>query len=225
MRVALSSTPSLMPTLSPGRHRNPKKGACFMEFASFLAGERWSDHPACTHPLLAALARDVNDLSSDAARAQLMPLVNRVIGLASDDPRVWTAISVRAAVAALPVASFDRQRALAVGILNALDGSVEHDVQLTELAESALAQAPDAARWARRYIDSMLLSREFGPQAAVTMVHTASVGIALACVLDSDRRLAEVLEFAIEDLEALLSHREPSGDVAVAVERDELQLA
>ena len=30
-----------------------------MEFASFLAGERWSDHPACTHPLLAGVARDV----------------------------------------------------------------------------------------------------------------------------------------------------------------------
>jgi len=28
-----------------------------MEFASYLAGERWSDHPACTHPLLAVLAR------------------------------------------------------------------------------------------------------------------------------------------------------------------------
>ncbi|WP_344829386.1 hypothetical protein [Nonomuraea dietziae] len=42
-----------MPILSRGRHRNPRKGACFMELASYLAGERWSDHPACTHPLLA----------------------------------------------------------------------------------------------------------------------------------------------------------------------------
>ena len=49
--------PQLLPVLSRGKHRNPRKGACFMELASFLAGERWSDHPACTHPLLAALAR------------------------------------------------------------------------------------------------------------------------------------------------------------------------
>ncbi len=28
-----------------------------MELASYLAGERWSDHPACTHPLLAEAAR------------------------------------------------------------------------------------------------------------------------------------------------------------------------
>jgi hypothetical protein len=27
-----------------------------MEFASYLAGERWSDRPACTRPLLAELA-------------------------------------------------------------------------------------------------------------------------------------------------------------------------
>lgn len=39
--------PELLPVLSPGKHRNPRKGACFMEFASYLAGERWSDHPPC----------------------------------------------------------------------------------------------------------------------------------------------------------------------------------
>jgi hypothetical protein len=37
--------PALLPTLSRGKHRSPRKGACFMEFASLLAGERWSDHP------------------------------------------------------------------------------------------------------------------------------------------------------------------------------------
>jgi hypothetical protein len=39
-------SPALLPVLSRGKHRNPRKGACFMEFASLLAGERWSDHPA-----------------------------------------------------------------------------------------------------------------------------------------------------------------------------------
>ena len=63
--------PELVPVLSRGKHRSPRQGACFMELASYLAGERWSDHPACTHPLLAALARDVNDYSSDAGRSRL----------------------------------------------------------------------------------------------------------------------------------------------------------
>ena len=63
--------PDRMPILSPGRHRSPRRGACFMEFASYLAGERWSDHPECTHRTLALLARMVNDRTSEAGRARL----------------------------------------------------------------------------------------------------------------------------------------------------------
>ncbi|MDX6241462.1 MAG: hypothetical protein QOG10_6286, partial [Kribbellaceae bacterium] len=69
-----------VPVLSRGKHRNPRKGACFMEFASYLAGEPWSDHPACTHPLLAGVARDVNDCTTDAGRSRLAPLIPSVIG-------------------------------------------------------------------------------------------------------------------------------------------------
>ena len=46
-----------------------------MELASFLAGERWSDHPAYSRPLLAALARDVNDCTSDTSRQRLAELI------------------------------------------------------------------------------------------------------------------------------------------------------
>src|SRR6266498_6021242 len=67
--------PALLPMLSRGKHRSPRRGACFMEFASLLAGERWSDHPACTHPLLSAVARHVNDWTSDAGRPRLAPLI------------------------------------------------------------------------------------------------------------------------------------------------------
>ena len=81
-----SFSPGIMPVLSRGKHRNPRRGACFMEFASFLAGERWSDHPACTHPSLAALARLVNDWTSDTNRPRLAHLVPSVIGLTSPVP-------------------------------------------------------------------------------------------------------------------------------------------
>ena len=94
--------PDVMPILSPGRHRSPRRGACFMEFASYLAGERWSDHPKCTNGSLAHLARLVNDLASDAARARLTPLIPAVIGLTSDDPMLDVRLAVRAASAALP---------------------------------------------------------------------------------------------------------------------------
>jgi hypothetical protein len=73
--------PALVPVLSRGKHRNARKGACFMEFAAYLAGERWSDHPSCTHPLLSELARQVNDCTSDEHRSRLVPLIPSVIGL------------------------------------------------------------------------------------------------------------------------------------------------
>src|SRR3989337_2921875 len=63
-----ADAPGILPVLSKGKHRNARKGACFMEFASYLAGERWSDHPSCTHPLLSELARLVNDHTSDEQR-------------------------------------------------------------------------------------------------------------------------------------------------------------
>ncbi len=116
------AAPLVVPILSAGRHRNPKRGACFMEFASYLAGEPWSDHPACTHPLLASLARDVNDRLSDARRSDLAPYIHRVVGLTSDGPLASTKIATRAAIAALaiaalPIAAVERQRALAVALI------------------------------------------------------------------------------------------------------------
>ena len=90
--------PELVPVLSRGKHRSPRKGACFMELASYLAGERWSAHPACTHPLLAALARDVNDHTPDAGLARLAVLAPsgsscRAASLSALDPVVTEVLS------------------------------------------------------------------------------------------------------------------------------------
>lgn len=76
------TTPDLMPILSSGDHASPKEGACVMEMASYLAGEEWSDSPACTHPVLASMARVVNDRLGDSARQSLLPLLPRLMGTA-----------------------------------------------------------------------------------------------------------------------------------------------
>ncbi|HEU4425413.1 MAG TPA: hypothetical protein VFR67_23005, partial [Pilimelia sp.] len=144
--------PTLMPVLSRGKHRTPRKGACFMELASLLAGERWSDHPACTHPLLAAVARDVNDYTTDAGRPRLAGLIPSVIGLTSDDPHVDARIALHCATTALPLVSAERQRVMAVAVLACervladLDGRPAKT--LTRRSRSALADVPEAARWA-----------------------------------------------------------------------------
>ncbi len=147
--------PELVPVLSRGKHRSPRKGACFMELASYLAGERWSDHPACTHPLLAAVARCVNDYTSDANRARLAGLVPSVIGLTSDDLHVDARIALRCVRTALPVVAAERQRVMAVSVLTCERVLADLDGRpvgwLEEQSRWALAQVPQAVRWAHDF--------------------------------------------------------------------------
>src|SRR4029450_1317921 len=50
MSARLAGVPEVVPQLSRGKHRNPRKGACFMELASYLAGEACGDEPAWEPP-------------------------------------------------------------------------------------------------------------------------------------------------------------------------------
>jgi hypothetical protein len=209
--------PASVPVLSAGKHRNPRKGACFMEFASYLAGERWSDHPACTHPLLAALARHVNDCTSNSGRQRLVWLVPSVIGLTSDDPHMDVRIAQRAAMTALPVVAADRVMAVAVltceRVLADLDGRPAGSMSEESLA--ALAQAPLAADWARRFTAGTGISvRTFRRHAAPTIVRDAVVGIARACIPDPDQLLHDLLAAAIEDCTPWVSPRPEASAAA-----------
>jgi hypothetical protein len=202
--------PDVVPVLSRGKHRNPRKGACFMELASFLAGEAWSDHPACTHPLLAGLARLVNDYTTDAGRQRLATLVPSVIGLTGDDLHVDARIAQRAATMALPVVGAERQNVLAVSVLACdrilaeLDG--RSPSQLEQTTRDALARAPHAARWARRFAEGIAISPEsFRRRSAPMTVEYAVEGIAKACVEDPDAMLRTLLTEAVEDTQALLT--------------------
>jgi hypothetical protein len=207
--------PDLVPTLSRGKHRNPRKGACFMEFASFLAGERWSDHPACTHTLLAHLARLVNDHTTDAGRHHLVPFIPAVIGLTSDDPHVDVRIARRAATTALPVVAEERQRVMAVAVLASnrllanLDGRPPGS--LDDESRQALSQVPHAAKWARRFTRETPISptgfRRRGAPSAVTQ---AVAGIAAACIQDPDGLLRDLLVAVIDDFAAWLHPAAPT---------------
>lgn len=90
------NVPNYMPVLSAGKHSKPSEGACIMEYASFLAGEKWSDTPSCTHPVLALTAQWINDNLSDDDRHVLLPLLPRLMGTSvGKDDHV---LSVRLAV-------------------------------------------------------------------------------------------------------------------------------
>jgi len=93
----VAGLPAGMPALGPGKHSNPRQGACVMEYTALLAGERFSDQPRCTHPALGELARQVNDRLSTTARAGL---ARRAPALAAIGPRV-PGVAAAAAAAAL----------------------------------------------------------------------------------------------------------------------------
>jgi hypothetical protein len=196
-------TPDLMPVLSRGKHRNPRKGACFMELASYLAGEKWSDHPSCTHPLLAALARDVNDHVGEYGRTRLVPLVPSVVGLVGEDPRVDAWIAREAALTALPVVSAERQGVAAVGLLrcermlNGLEHRSRHYVSPRTAA--ALDNVPIARDWARGFTAlGWGGGGSFARRSAPAIVHSAVSGIAGSTVADPDAILVDLLRRMIE---------------------------
>jgi hypothetical protein len=82
----MAAIPDGMPILSRGKHKNPARGACFMEYTALLAGEPFTDAPRCVDRELAAVLRHANDTLSDADRPRLLPLLGRAIGLAVRPP-------------------------------------------------------------------------------------------------------------------------------------------
>jgi hypothetical protein len=72
--------------LTPAAHLLPEDGTCLMEAVSAAAGLSWSDNPTCTHPLLAHLARLVNDASTEAGRQVLLELIPGLANATSDAP-------------------------------------------------------------------------------------------------------------------------------------------
>jgi hypothetical protein len=180
-----------------------------MELASYLAGERWSAQPACTHPLLAALARDVNDHIGDAGLARLAELVPSVIGLTGDDLRLDARVALLCARMALPVAAASRQQVMAVSVLACeqilaiLDGRPAGS--LGERSRAALAQVPHAAQWARDFTargaagDTPLTPQAFRQHSAPFIVHAAVEGIARACIPHPDQMLGDLLIGAIAE--------------------------
>jgi len=219
-----TTTPEFLPTLSAGKHRTPAQGACFMEYASYLAGERWTDRPACTDAILAELARCVNDSVSDDARQRLIHDVHRVIGLRADE-RLSLRIALRAAATAIRWVSEDRQKSLAIGMrgmLLALARRGEASGPAIEYAEAALDDVPRAAARADEYFAKvghrpMHLIEVGGTQA----VRHAVEGILVASEPPAaDARLAGMLRDAIAEAEAIVRGAATRAAEAPRAERD-----
>jgi hypothetical protein len=71
--------------LKSGGHTAPDNGlvdACVMEAVSYIAGEPWSDHPACTSKVITSFLVNWNDALDDEGRQKLKPYIPRVVGTA-----------------------------------------------------------------------------------------------------------------------------------------------
>jgi hypothetical protein len=66
--------------LSKGKHISPEDGACVMELASMLAGEPFSDHPACACPVIGSFLRAYNDSLDDSRRQDLYAYAAKIVG-------------------------------------------------------------------------------------------------------------------------------------------------
>ena len=79
---------SLVSRLALGKSSHPATDAptdgamCVMEAVAYVAGEPWSDAPACACPVISAFMRAWNDgLPTDADRVRLLsPLIPRLVG-------------------------------------------------------------------------------------------------------------------------------------------------
>ncbi|HEU5037627.1 MAG TPA: hypothetical protein VFT70_11525 [Nocardioides sp.] len=196
--VAQYRVPDGLPTLSRGKHRSPRKGACFMEMASVLANEPWSDKPRCTDPLLAQLARLVNDHSTDANRSELAVMIPSVIGVHGTG-LAWD-VQLVAAVAgnAVPDVPEYLQRALAGGLIRCEELSRTLGLDTTGIRAS-LDQVPGAEAWARQWLDGTpLTEKQFRRRSAPQVIRCAVRGIATGAMADPDARLAELLRVGID---------------------------
>lgn len=197
----MTTAPMMMPMLARGKHRRPRRGACFMELASYLAGEPWSDHPACTDAALAQLARLVNDLTTDAGRPRLAPMIPSVIGVRELGRTYLEEVALIAALRALPIASLEHQHGLGVGMLRIIGDSGRYPFAVREpwrgRAEQMMADHSALRAWARAFVQRTKVAPT-ATSVATPLTVIATRAIAEACVADPDAELRELLDDAIE---------------------------
>ena len=145
--------------LGAGRHRDPAEGRCLLELVSTLAGERWSDHPRCVHPVLGSIARRINDACSDAARDELIPLAAALIGTASAPVSgLLVAKCARAALSVRPDLRRLRHRRWPARsfVADAVTVLAEHAECPDQRLIALLRECVDAANWVPHSVYSLL---------------------------------------------------------------------
>jgi hypothetical protein len=140
--------------LSKGSHE-PDGEMCVMEAVAFVAGEPWSDHPACASKVIGAFMRDWNDALDDEGRQKLKPYVTKLVGSAAskavEEKRAWLAtdwLIHHQAPAWLDLAGCTEQAAALRALPPVLSTAKAKKAQPTLDKARADASAARAAAWA-----------------------------------------------------------------------------
>jgi hypothetical protein len=86
-----------VPWLRKGVGETPAYGGCILQVIDWIDRGKWTDQPECVHPVLAAVAIELNDRLDDRGRQRLLDLAPRLMGTASDDPMLTTRLACFAA--------------------------------------------------------------------------------------------------------------------------------
>lgn len=82
--------------LTGSHYPNDEHRMCVMEAVAFLAGEEWSDHPACASRIVGTFLRAWNDVLPDDQRQELRQYIPRLVGSAGtpeqEERRSWMAL-------------------------------------------------------------------------------------------------------------------------------------
>jgi hypothetical protein len=162
-----------------------------MAAASWLAGEPWSDHPRCTHPSLAAIARLVNDACTQTGRDRLLHLVPDLIGLRGRKPDLAPALVLLCTETARHQAPGGRAARLAA----------RADSRRAARRLQRLRHGGPLARWTR--LTDRLYARTVVERVAARTV--AQLSAATTATADED--LLDLLRQALQLSRGILSHQ------------------
>ncbi len=158
--------------LKQGSHKRGKGDEfCGMEFVAKLAGEPWTDDPQCSHPVLSAYVRQLNDSTwaSDAERTRvLLPLIARVFGTRD----------LKISVARIAEATIREVVPLALESAASIHPMPEHAARLREAAQACRIAPADAAARAAAYAADAAAARAAAARAADAAARAADAAYA-----------------------------------------------
>jgi len=140
-------------TLTRGKHRSPRNGACVMELASMLGGEPFSDRPASVCPVVGAFLRAYNDAVDDARRQDLYGYASAAVGSRAG----WAETRARAERCRTELRGLRRGPLAALTVPRALPESLPALERLAgRLARELHRSGPDGHARALRLADELL---------------------------------------------------------------------